>query len=240
MAGASVRFAGQVGEDSRGHELVRMLADEGVDVRVHFNGSTGTVVALVDDTGERSFLTSRAAATGYRAPEAELLDEVGWIHMPGYSFADGSLADTSHSLMGEAVERSIPRSISTGSESMLREFGRAEFHILIETLEPTVVIANEPEARFLLDDHRAFPGAIWTVITRGAAAATITHRNGEYRSVRPSRSMVVDSTGAGDAFAGGFLASWLEGSSPVEAVHAGHAMASRSLGLPGAQLEEPQ
>lgn len=196
-----------------------------MDVRAQYNGTTGTVVALVDTTGERSFLTHRGAATNYTAPSPDLLDNVSWVHMPAYSFADGPLAETSHSIMGEALERSTRRSISTGSESLLREFGRTEFLELVETLVPTIVIANEPEARFLLADRLSFPGSTWTVITRGASTTTIAHSNGEHRSISPPESLVVDSTGAGDVFTGGFLASWLGGRQPVDAVRAGHALA---------------
>jgi len=60
--GYGSRFLGQVGTDAIGRALVDELNDEGVDVSaVRRSGTTGTIVALVDQTGERSMLTDRRA-----------------------------------------------------------------------------------------------------------------------------------------------------------------------------------
>ncbi len=237
-AGTESRFIGQVGDDARGHQLVASLEQEGVHAAVRHDGSTGTVVVLVDAGGERSFLTDRGASTQLSVVDSNVLDDATWLHVPGYSFMSGPLADTCHRLLGDAVERNIPISLSTSSESALIDFGRQEFLALIEAVRPTLVVANRDEARFLLREHSRFPNTTWSVITHGQRPTVITHANGEFRRISPPHVDAVDSTGAGDAFTGGFISAMLAGETAIAAVEEGHRLAARTLQEPGARLSE--
>ncbi len=62
-AGGAARFVGQLGDDELAHRLLHGLALTGVDVVARHGGRTGSIVVLVDSTGERTMLTDRAAAT---------------------------------------------------------------------------------------------------------------------------------------------------------------------------------
>jgi len=226
-----------VGDDDRGERLIAELVAAGIDVRVARGGVTGTVVALVDNSGERSFLTQRGAATQFMATD-DLLDAVDWLHVPGYSFEAGQLAETSHRIVGTAIQRSVPRSVSTGSLSLLRDYGRTEFLELIEAIGPEAVVANEAEATFLGVGDQSFPNTKWSVITRGQMPTLLLDPDGERREISVPPASVVDTTGAGDAFTGAFIAHLLNGGSAVDGVVAGHEHAARSLAVYGASAEE--
>jgi sugar/nucleoside kinase (ribokinase family) len=232
-----VRFGGQVGDDDRGERLIAELVAAGIDVRVTRGGVTGTVVAVVDHSGERSFLTQRGAATQFMGTD-DLLDAVDWLHVPGYSFEAGQLAETCHRVMGTAVQRSLRRSVSTGSLSLLHDYGRTEFLELIDAIAPEVVVANEPEATFLGVGDQPFPNTTWSVITRGQRPTLLLHADGDRREIPVPSTLVVDTTGAGDAFTGAFIAHLLHGGSAIDGVAAGHEHAARSLAVYGASAEE--
>lgn len=235
-AGAAARFVGQVGDDLVGTMLIEHLTQAGVDTRVVQRGVTGTIVVLVDANGERSFLTDRGAATHLSGVSASVLDGVDLVHIPAYSFAGGALAETTQYLIGEAVDREIPISVSTSSVSMLAEYGRERFLDLVRLIGPRFVLANHEEARFLLHGHPWFRHAEATIITSAAGEARYMQPNGTDVRVAPEPTAATDTTGAGDAFAAGFLASHLRGDAPAESLTAGHALARRTLITPGAEL----
>ena len=190
----------------------------------------------MDATGERSFLTDRGASVHLGHVESEVLDEVDVLHVPLYSLLTGALAESAYALIGEALERNISVTISTSSLSALREFGRTEFLSLIKNMSPDVVFANQPEARYVLKGHPWFVGAGSTVVTAGERAARLTRPDGsDYRRV-PESVDVRDTTGAGDAFTAGFLVAWGSGADPEACLVAGHSLAARVLGEPGAHL----
>ena len=127
-SGGRGRFVGQVGDDERGRWLIDQLRKAGVETMVVERGTTGTIVVLVDSSGERSFLTDRGAAAHLATVPDGALDDVDILHIPAYSLTSGGLAETCHQLIGEAVDRAIPISISTSSVAALAEFGREQFH----------------------------------------------------------------------------------------------------------------
>jgi sugar/nucleoside kinase (ribokinase family) len=102
-----------------------------------------------------------------------------------------------------------------------------------------VVFANSPEAQYVLAGGSSFPSTEWSVITAGARATTVTHISGEHRSIRPPPVDVVDSTGAGDSFAGAFIAAMLRNETPLQAVDAGHASSASTLLRLGAGSAHP-
>src|SRR5262249_10558820 len=88
-------------------------------------------------------------------------------------------------------------SIDLSSWSAIRDYGPERFRDDLVRLRPDVVFANEDEDDIV---GGALGGGIW-IVKRGAAGASF---DGEHRAA-PSVTTVVDTTGAGDAFAAGWL-----------------------------------
>lgn len=235
-AGGDGRFVGQVGNDLVGSMLVDELTNAGVDHRVVRRGTSGTIVVLVDSEGERSFLTDRAAAVHLASVPNDVLDGVDLLHVPAYSLTSGALAETTQRLIGEAVDRNVPVSLSTSSVSLLADYGRERFLDLVRIIEPHLIFANRPEARFLLDTHPWFRHSEATVITNGGREARFSQPDGTDVRLEPEPTTATDTTGAGDAFTAGFLVSHLSGGSPLESLRSGHSLARHTLDTPGAAL----
>jgi sugar/nucleoside kinase (ribokinase family) len=235
-AGGDARFIGQIGDDFVATMLAEELTSHGVDLRIVRSGTTGTIVVLVDDTGERSFLTDRAAVLHLANVPASDLDGVDWLHVPAYSLTTGTLAETVQHLIGDAVDREIPISLSTSSVSVLVEYGRERFLDLVNAIQPEVVIANRAEAKYLLQGHPWFRNSKVTVVTAEDRPASFVRPDGSEARVSPEPVDVKDSTGAGDAFTGAFLVAYASGESPEACLRAGHDMARRTLEQSGAGL----
>jgi hypothetical protein len=119
---------------------------------------------------------------------------------------------------------------------MISAYGLPRYLDLVGAVRPAVFFANAHEAG-LLDVTRPQFAATTTVVKDGARSATVTEPGGVPRAVPvPPAPPARDSTGAGDAFAAGFLAAAIGGAGPVDAARAGHALARSVLFSPGASV----
>ena len=225
----SARFLGQVGDDGTADLVLAELVADGVDVSfVRRAGRTGAIVVLVDEHGERSFLTDPGSARSLDDPDPIWLDGVDVLHVPVYSLVDEPIATTAVTTVGWAHARGIAVSIDASSVAVLEAYGVERMLGLIAELRPTVVFANGDEADLL-----GIAGPLCDAVTfvkRGARDAIVHAPGAAARSV-PAFDLgsVTDSTGAGDAFAAGVLTAACWRSDPVAACAGGHRAAAALL-----------
>jgi sugar/nucleoside kinase (ribokinase family) len=231
LAGGRARFIGQVGDDATGRGLTDALAATGAEVFVRRAGRSGTVIALLDVAGERTMLTDRGASIELEDPEPAWLDGLDTLHIPFYSFVGGPLATAATTLAQWASARKIAISIDTSSSAVLEQFGPATAIDLIRSLRPTVVLANELEAvtlgAALHPDN--LEGAL-VVVKQGALPAIVLQSGQQPREVAANAlAGVTDTTGAGDAFAAGFLLALAGDTDPLAAARRGHQVAAQAI-----------
>ena len=242
LTGTSSRFIGQVGNDRLGSQLCEVLHESGVDVQVIADGRTGSIVVLVQPNGQRSFLTDRGVASHLAQFDATLMNDVSILHVPTYSLADEPLASTCVQYIASARGTGVLISIDASSSSVLNQYGTDRYRALIESLKPEVFLCNEDEATVLgLGTQKPMPGAVLTVIKQGPLPVIAVQHDGTTTEVAVAPvTNIVDTTGAGDAFAAGFLPHYAQTKNITDAVAHGHAVASRVLQSPGATLNTSQ
>ena len=241
--GAGVVFAARVGADDRsfyenyfrGLGVVPVLAGDREQ-------PSGVLVTIVDPDGERSFLTDRGANLNLSPADLpdSLLDEIGMVMVSGYSFFAPQPRAAVQALFAAARARGIAVAVDPASVGFLVEVGPAQF--LDWTRGADAIFANESEAEALTGvtgyqaQMRALGERFETVlIKRGRLGAALGGRDGVRVELPAPEVTVVDSTGAGDAFAAGFIASRLAGDDEATALGKAIAAGARAVQSIGGQ-----
>lgn len=235
-AGSPSRFVGQVGNDRLGAMLVAEMKAAGVEVAVATGGTTGSIVVLIDQSGERTMLPDRGAATELTTVPPGSLNGVTWLHVPAYSLVVEPLGSATRDALSTAQNHGIPISIDASSTGPLREYGVDGFLADMRSIAPDVFFCNVEEATLLgAEPYAPVPGAHLTIIKAGADPVVLVDKDATTTEVPvPPVANVADTTGAGDAFAAGYLAATLDQASPIAATEAANRLAASVLLRPGA------
>ena len=198
--GGEARWLGKRAADDAGRFAAAELERRGVELvgPVDAGGDGGVVVSLVDGTGERSMFPARGVATELRPDELD----ARWLacdhlHVSGYALTADPVAAAAARGVELARGHGARISVDLSSWSAIRDRGPERFRSLVEALRPDVVFANEEEEAVV---GGPLPGAL-RILKRGAGGCSF---DGDERAAL-SVEAVVDTTGAGDALAAGWI-----------------------------------
>jgi sugar/nucleoside kinase (ribokinase family) len=239
-AEAEVVLVGRVGDDDRG----RLARDEfvagGVDARLAADPElpTGTCVVLVGPDGERTMVPDAGANDALDEGDLrdELLIEGDHLHVSGYSLLRPGSRAAARAAIARALKGGVAVSVDPSSSALLSPA------FLDDAEGANLLFPNASEAHALTGDsdpERASRELAArfdeVVVTLGPAGALWTDGDEVLRAAAVPVDAVVDSTGAGDAFAAGFLGARAAGASTAEALAAGCKLAARAVTTPGAR-----
>jgi sugar/nucleoside kinase (ribokinase family) len=196
--GGAARFVGKSGADDAG-ELVRArLAGFAVEIVGPIQGRNGTICSLVSPGGERSMASDRGSAPELRADELDSAWFSGCdhFHVSGYALMLEPVRTAALRAVELARDAGARISVDLASWSAIRDSGVEPFRKAVHDLAPDVVFANEDEERVV---GREVVDAPW-ILKRGALGCSF---DGDERIALPVEA--VDSTGAGDALAAGWI-----------------------------------
>ncbi len=244
--GVPCLFAGRVGDDAFGRDAVAALHGHGVQTRVSADPvtPTGACLVLIGPDGERTMVPS-AGANATLSPAdlgSDLLRAGDHLHLSGYALLnEGSRAAGRYALdLAGTVGASV--SVDAASAGPIRTSGAERF---LAWLPPgALLLANTDELAALtgiagsadLDTGIAALVAreLDVVIKCGSRGSVLGTASGLWRSaITPVE--VLDSTGAGDAFAAGLLAALCHGAELADALAEGNRLGGLVVGRLGAR-----
>lgn len=213
-----------------------VIADLSIETRTWPATDDPAISLVVRSDGNRSFVSAADLALLAACPK---LPAARWVHVPGLHEAE-VLAPQLRAARERGSKVSVSGSWVPSSLTRLSGVARSA------APEPTgwdLLLLNADEASCIAGDRRDWPKlralANEVVVTDGDRGATLFSPGGaEHVDARPTT--VVDATGAGDAFAAGFLVGRLRASSDRAALELGAAAASEVLGLQGGVLHRSE
>lgn len=226
-----VTWAGRVGSDGLGRRVVRELRAEGVTTHVVHDPErpTGMILKDLRPDGRTEISNYRTDSAASRMTPADLdgvpVDDTMLVHVTGITLA---LSATARATVQHLVETAVrkgaevsfdvnhrprmwaatdPRDISRTYRAIARQAGT----LFVSVDEVPYLLpgwtSDDPAAAAVALSNEGMPHA---VVTAGAAGA-VAHHDGILTHQPAIATIVVDTVGAGDAFAAGYLAAYLRG-----------------------------
>ena len=215
--GADVTFLGAVGNDAVGDVLVQDLASHGIHPCLRrVDGPSGVVLAL-HRGGDRSMICSRGANDALDEEDVDpgLFEDLHCVHVSGYAFLSVPQARAVARAIAFARDIGAAISVTAPPANLIESFGVELFRQAVR--DAGILVLNHSEGRLLTGRTEA--AAIVDALAASHAAGALTlgsdgalaWRNEERSQARSSAILDVDPTGAGDAYAAGFVVSLQSG-----------------------------
>ncbi|MDP2306340.1 MAG: adenosine kinase [Pseudomonadota bacterium] len=242
LLGGRVLYCGQIGDDQYGEMYTRsMLEVCGVHAlkttNLHATGKCLSLISAAD--GERTMLTDLGAAVHLPTigDFAEHVRKAKVLHLTGYLFLGGPVRDAAFEAVEVARAAGVPISLDVADPFVARTIP----HDIVDLLKNYVDICflNREEAEIIteLEPERAVEllGSWCTsAVVKLGGAGSLVRQDGVTHRIPVFPVKVADTTGAGDAYAGGFLYGWLHGWPAERCGELGSRVAALTVGQVGA------
>ena len=246
--GARCAFIGQVAEDQLGEVFAHDIRANGIRFDIAprpGSPSTARCLILVTPDAQRTMNTFLGASQYLpeQALDAALIGSAAILYLEGYLWDPAEPRAAMRAAI--AMAREAGRKVAfTLSDAFCIDRHRGDFRALIETGQIDILFANKAEIKSLVevDDFEAAvvavaPSVPLLVVTRSEHGAIAVERGRRHSCPAEPVEKVIDTTGAGDLFAAGFLAGHVRGRGVDECLAMGAVAAAEVISHYGARPE---
>jgi sugar/nucleoside kinase (ribokinase family) len=237
---ANSSIVSHVGDDPAGAALIAEFDALGV---AHKNltipgQSSGVVVVLVDSSGERTMFPDKGANSNLVLADLPQLDGFQAVYISGYALLNPLSRPGVLAMIEKIRADSIPIYFDPASVGAMKDVSDKDIHQWFSQMN--TLFLNEEESIYLtglVDIERALDYLLEfseiVVIKRGSLGAIAKARGFDSISVPAVVANVVDTTGAGDSFAAGFIAAFTAKRDLTAALTAGTELAAQCVAIVG-------
>jgi sugar/nucleoside kinase (ribokinase family) len=229
-----------VGDDPAGAAIVAEFVALGVshgDLVIP-GETSGVVVVLVDSSGERTMFPDKGANSRLVVEDLPDLNSFQAVYISGYALLNPLARDGVLAMIEKIKEDGLPIYFDPASVGAMKDVADKELHTWFSKMD--VLLLNEEESIYLtglVDIERALDYLLdfsqVVAIKRGSAGAIAKARGFDSISLPAVAATVVDTTGAGDSFAAGFIASFSKNRDLTAALQAGAELAADCVAIVG-------
>lgn len=243
--GGSAAYVGKVAADEVGQFFLQDMRNMGVTIEVEpaTTGQSGTCAVLITEDAQRTMMTNLGVSATLTAADIDEdeLKQAKYVYVEGYLLT----SETTKAAAYRAIELAKKHNVKvafTASDPFLVNLIREEIWSLVEG-PVDLFFCNEEEAKSLtgIDDPIGCAAKIHehaenVAMTLGPNGSIIMH-GGEAIAIEGVSVAAIDTTGAGDMYAGGLLYGITNGMSWKQAGHLASHAAARIVSQLGARME---
>lgn len=214
--GLTAAFVGKVGKDKIGDFFVFNSLENGVTPHMVRSADTpsGNCTVLVSPDSERTMCTFLGAASemGQEELSREVFAQYDMIHVEGYLVQDRGLIEQ---ILKVSKEEGLEVSIDLASFNIVEENREFMQYLLKKYVD--IAFANREEAIALTgksgeEAAREIGESCSVAVVKNGAAGSFAYTDGQVYAIDAYPAQPIDTTGAGDSYAAGFLYGYLTGS----------------------------
>ena len=229
-----------VGDDPAGAAIVAEFDALGVNRGdlVIPGETSGVVVVLVDSSGERTMFPDKGANSRLTVTDLPDLGAFQAVYVSGYALLNPLARDGVLAMIEKIKADGLPIYFDPASVGSMKDVTDKELHTWFSMMD--ILLLNEEESIYLtgsVDIERALDYLLdfsqVVVIKRGSAGAIAKARGFDSISLPAVATTVIDTTGAGDSFAAGFIASYSKNHDLTAALQAGGELAAGCVAIVG-------
>lgn len=238
--GVPVSFIGKVGKDEMGDFFHNDLKNNQIKpFLVRSNNETGRAIALISEDAERTFATYLGAAVELSPDDIleDAFNDSHYLHVEGYLVQNHELLEHSVKL---AKGKGLKISLDLASYNVVED--NLEFLQSIVEKYVDIVFANEEEAKAFTgyeDPRKALDvlaGFTEIAVVKVGKEGSMVYHQGEYFKIETDKVNSIDTTGAGDLYASGFLYGLVNGLDMAMCGKIGSLLASKVIQVTGAKI----
>ena len=245
--GGNAVYCGQVGDDQMGAMYASRMTDAtgGHALRFTDAAATGKCLSIISADAERTMLTDLGAAVAMQGL-GTYVDEVKQAqvcHFTGYTLLEGPMRGTTLEAMLWARTSGARVSLDVADPFVVDATRDILWAILEQFVD--VVFLNEDEARALTGESGeaaariiAERASVQTIVVKLGSKGSVVLHEGSAHSIAIDRVDAVDTTGAGDAYAGGFLFAYTRHWPPSACGALASSVAARTVAQVGAVVKD--
>ena len=246
--GSKVAFNGYVGDDDMGHTYYKSLTEAGIDMpKPVAGGKTLVIYVLITPDGERTFITTaERVALGESGVNEQMIAQSKWLYIEGYLFDNEfqAVLKACHVARKNNVKIALTLAASFFVEQHFSKIAmliRDGIDLYICNDEELYTLKNceltgddAQHAEQTLARLRETPH----LVTSGSKGATLQTLKGKIHVPTQPIEKIVDATGAGDAFAAGFMHGYVRNLETETAINLGHSLAGLIIQQTGGRLPD--
>jgi hypothetical protein len=243
--GGKAAYKTMLGEDDFGRFYAKEFHNLGIvlDAKYDYDEHTGICFVLITPDSERTLVTALGATAkhGREHIDDNLIKRAEWLYVEGYKFSEGAGYEAiNHSV--DIAQKFETKIAVTLSDKFIIDVFRNNLDVVLEKSD--LIFCNELEAKTYANTHsvneafNVLTSKFKNIAMTMGAEGSLVKWDDQVYEIPAYKTKAIDTTGAGDMYAAGFMYGITHANNPVKAGHLGSISASKVVSQYGARLTE--